>query len=249
MNEKTGKYLYCFIKVNKPENFGEIGMGEGNHPVYTVHYRDMAAVVSDSTEDYYDPVGKNAMCHQGVISSVMAKHDVVPVRFGVICKSMDALNKLMEEIYPAVMANLKRLGNKIEVGLKLFWTRESFVKEVGAADEEATILQNKIVEMGPEKSYPLIVQLGERLQKIADQKREYYIKNIYEGLQKEAVESRLNDIVGERMVLNAAFLVDKAGEEKFDQAVNRYYDIYGQTLEFKYTGPWPPYNFIDVKVD
>ncbi|GBF32442.1 gas vesicle synthesis GvpL [Desulfocucumis palustris] len=249
MSEKTGKYLYCFIKAGESEDIGEIGPGQGEQPVYTVHHRDMAAVVSDSAEEYYDPVGKNAMCHQNVISAVMAKHEVVPVRFGVICKSMDALNKLLEEIYPAVMTNLERLHNKMEVGLKLFWTRDSFVKEVGESNEEVVALKNKIVELGPDKGYLLMIELGERLQKIADEKRLYYIENIYRGLQKEAVESRLNDIVGERMVLNAAFLVDKAGEEQFDLAVNRFYDIYGRTLEFKYTGPWPPYNFIDVKVD
>ncbi len=104
------------------------------------------------------------------------------------------------------------------------------------------------MELGQDKSYLLMIELGEKLQKIADEKRLYYVENIYKGLQKEAVESRLNDIVGERMVLNAAFLVHKAGEEQFDQAVNRCYDVYGQTLEFKYTGPWPPYNFIDVEI-
>ncbi len=249
MNETTGKYLYCFITNGAGKEFGCIGMGEEAQPVYTVSYRDMAAVVSDSAEKYYDPIGRNAMCHQKVISTVMSGQEVVPVRFGVICKNLRSLNKLMEEIYPAIMANFERVRNKMEVGLKVLWTRESFVKEVGEAYSEVIDLKNRIMEIGPEKGYPLMIELGEKLQQIADEKRQYYIDNIYEGLRKEADDARLNETVGERMVINAAFLIDKSSVEQFDEAVNHYYEIYSQHLDFKYTGPWPPYNFVEVNVD
>ncbi|KJS18189.1 MAG: hypothetical protein VR69_01895 [Peptococcaceae bacterium BRH_c4b] len=249
MNETTGKYLYCFIKNGSEQEFGCIGMGEEGELVYTVPYQDMAAVVSDSAESYYDPIGKNAMCHQNVISTVMSGQEVVPVRFGVICKDLQALNKLMEEIYPAIMTNLERVRNKMEVGLKVFWTREAFVSEVGEANSEVTDLKKRIMEIGPEKGYLLMIELGEKLQQIADERRQHYIDKIYEGLRKEAGDARLNETVGERMVFNASFLIDKASEEQFDGAVNRYYEIYSQHLDFKYTGPWPPYNFVEVNVD
>lgn len=249
MNETTGKYLYCFIKNGIDKEFGCTGMGEEGESVYTVPYKDMAAVVSDSAESYYDPVGKNVMCHQKVISTVMTTQEVVPVRFGVVCKNLRALNKLLEEIYPAIMANFEQVHNKMEVGLKVFWTRDSFVREVGEANSEVTDLKNRIMEIGPEKGYPLMLELGEKLQRIADEKRRFYIDEIYEGLRKEAGAARLNETVGERMVFNAAFLIDKDSEEQFDGAVNRYYEIYSRNLEFKYTGPWPPYNFVEMNVD
>jgi hypothetical protein len=249
MNEATGKYLYCFIRNGSYKEFGGIGMGEEGETVYTVSYRDMAAVVSDSSESYFDLTGKNAMCHQKVIGAVMSAQEVVPVRFGVICKDLRALNKLMKDIYPAIMANLERVRNKMEVGLKVFWTGESFVTEVGEANSEIKDLKDRILEIGPEKGYLLMIELGEKLQQIADEKRQYYIDKIYEGLRKEASAARLNDIVGEKMVFNASFLIDKAGEEQFDEAVNKYYEIYSRQLDFKYTGPWPPYNFVEVNVD
>lgn len=249
MNETTAKYLYCFIKNGTYKEYGKIGMGEEGGLVYTVPYQDMAAVVSDCSEKYYDPIGKNAMCHQSVISTVMSTREVVPVRFGVICKDLQALKNLMKELYPSIITSLERVRNKMEVGLKVFWTRESFVREVGEANSDVADLKKRIMELGTEKGYPLMIELGEKLQKIADEKRQYYIDDIYQGLSMEAGAARLNETVGERMVFNAAFLIDKAGEEKFDLAVNRYYEIYKQQLDFKYTGPWPPYNFVDVTVD
>ena len=44
---EEGKYVYCIIKCPKPRDFGQIGIGEGNNTVYTVHHHALAAVVSD----------------------------------------------------------------------------------------------------------------------------------------------------------------------------------------------------------
>ena len=44
---EEGKYVYCIIKSPKERDFGQIGIGDGSNPVYTVHFRDLAAVVSE----------------------------------------------------------------------------------------------------------------------------------------------------------------------------------------------------------
>jgi hypothetical protein len=49
------------------------------------------------------------------------------------------------------------------------------------------------------------------------------------------------------MIMNAAFLVGRETENSFDTRVK---DI-GQRfdkLTFKYTGPWPPYNFVNIRL-
>jgi hypothetical protein len=49
------------------------------------------------------------------------------------------------------------------------------------------------------------------------------------------------------MIMNAAFLVARDMEPAFDRSVK---DI-GQRfdkLTFKYTGPWPPYNFVNIRL-
>jgi hypothetical protein len=51
------------------------------------------------------------------------------------------------------------------------------------------------------------------------------------------------------MVLNAAFLIQREMEENFDTKVNELYEKFEDKLEFKYTGPWPPYNFVNIKLE
>src|SRR5262249_38251968 len=43
-----GKYVYCIIESSDPLRFGPIGIGADPSDVYTVHYRNLAAVVSDA---------------------------------------------------------------------------------------------------------------------------------------------------------------------------------------------------------
>ena len=59
--------------------------------------------------------------------------------------------------------------------------------------------------------------------------------------------ARANRPIGDRMILNAAFLVNRQDEHAFDERVKRLGTRYDK-LTFKYTGPWPPYNFVNIRL-
>jgi hypothetical protein len=50
------------------------------------------------------------------------------------------------------------------------------------------------------------------------------------------------------MILNAAFLVERDKAVEFDHAVNEIAQRYDGRLRFHYTGPWPPYNFVNIRL-
>ena len=50
------------------------------------------------------------------------------------------------------------------------------------------------------------------------------------------------------MILNAAFLVERTQERAFDDKVKEVEPSLRGLLTFKYTGPWPPYNFVNIKL-
>ena len=52
----------------------------------------------------------------------------------------------------------------------------------------------------------------------------------------------------DKMVLNAAFLVDKDHERAFDEAVAALNEELGERMVLKYTGPAPPFNFCEIVV-
>ena len=62
-----------------------------------------------------------------------------------------------------------------------------------------------------------------------------------------SVASRSNKPIGDRMIMNAAFLVARDLELAFDSRVKDIGQRYDK-LTFKYTGPWPPYNFVNIRL-
>jgi hypothetical protein len=62
-----------------------------------------------------------------------------------------------------------------------------------------------------------------------------------------SVASRANRPIGDRMIMNAAFLVRRDKEVDFDGIVKTIGAKYDK-LTFKYTGPWSPYNFVNIRL-
>ncbi|MEW6275027.1 MAG: GvpL/GvpF family gas vesicle protein [Bacillota bacterium] len=244
----AGRYLYCLFASGEIQNFDLSGIA--GHAVYAVHYQDLVAAVSNTPATYLEPAREHVLAHQKVTSAIMQKYTVLPVSFGTICKTEEELSKLLREIYPEAKKNLDRIKDKIEVGLKIFWNKETFLQEIGEADPNINRLKKEIAaakEKGIDP-YVLIIQLGQLVEEQVQRKRQSYLHLIYKPLLVHAAEARLNDPITEKMVLNAAFLINKDREAEFDQAVNNLYERFKNRLVFKYTGPWPPYNFVDIKI-
>ena len=72
-------------------------------------------------------------------------------------------------------------------------------------------------------------------------------REIFEQLRDVSVASRANKPIGDKMIMNAAFLVARDKEAAFDAKVKQIGARYDK-LTFKYTGPWPPYNFVNIRL-
>ena len=52
----------------------------------------------------------------------------------------------------------------------------------------------------------------------------------------------------QRQILNVAFLIDTANEAAFDAAIQQLDAAQNGRIQFKYVGPVPPYNFVNIKL-
>ncbi|MFH1365641.1 MAG: GvpL/GvpF family gas vesicle protein [archaeon] len=72
-------------------------------------------------------------------------------------------------------------------------------------------------------------------------------KDFIETLNKIAVGSKQGKLFSERLAFNISFLVDRDKIEEFSKAIEKLINKY-KSLKVQYTGPWPPYNFVDIKI-
>ena len=92
------------------------------------------------------------------------------------------------------------------------------------------------------------MQLGRLIDSALEEIGERYVADIHDALKPVTVASRSNKPIGDRMILNAAFLVERAREQEFDECVKEASRRREDLLSFKYSGPWPPYNFVNIKL-
>ncbi len=91
------------------------------------------------------------------------------------------------------------------------------------------------------------MQYGRLIDAALQTRSERYVAEIFERLRDVSVASRSNKPIGDRMIMNAAFLVSRRREHAFDVRVKEIGQQYDK-LTFKYTGPWPPYNFVNIRL-
>jgi hypothetical protein len=72
--------------------------------------------------------------------------------------------------------------------------------------------------------------------------------DVTERLSAASVREAEGELFSDRLVLNRSYLVEHGAREEFNAAVDAIVDAHGDRLSVQYTGPWAPYNFVDVAV-
>lgn len=243
-----GRYVYGVIEAKQPLSFGKIGIGGAREPVYTVNFQDIAAIVSKTSVYIFDPTRENALAHEHVIESVMKTYTIIPMSFGTVFRTDNDIREVLRSIYVSLKDVLKQMENKLEFGLKVNWDRDRVLEELKDADEEIRRFHQEITRKHLQSTYFARMQLGRMIDKALSERSARYVRDIYEALRGVCVASRDNKPIGDKMIMNAAFLVERDREREFDKAVNKIAKQYGDLLNFKYTGPWPPYNFVNIRL-
>lgn len=245
-----GQYLYAIVACPEPREFKTRGIGERGDVVHTINYRRIAAVVSNSPIVEYESSRRNMMAHTVVLEDVMTECDILPVRFGTIATSADAIeNYLLIPRYEEFTVLLAEMHGRVELGLKAFWHEGAAFEEVVRENEKIRKLRAALQGKSLEETYYERIRLGEEVEKAMNVIRARDEEAILSRLNPFSHKTKTNKIISDRMVLNAAFLIDRESGPAMDEAVKRLDEEFGNRLMFKYVGPVPPYNFINIVVN
>src|ERR671933_2448449 len=246
----TGTYIYCIARAQPFEQgdlpFTTPGIGG---PVRLLTYDDLAAVVSDATRHDYDVTRENLLAHQRVITEAMTRSDVLPVSFGTVAESdQQVQEQLLHGAADDLHRALEEVQGCIELELKVLWNEEQLFAEIVAEDDDIRALRDSLADQPPEATQYERVQLGELVAAAIQRKSEAEAAALLDALEPLAVETRVNKNLGDMLLMNAAFLVDKSQEQAFDAKVQALGEAQAGRQIFQYVGPLPPYNFVDIRL-
>jgi len=246
---REGKYIYCITEEAEEESFGPLGIGGRGDELTTITYRDIAAVVSDSPIRRYPVSRENSLAHERAIEAVFKRHPVLPVRFCTIAEDEAMVRAILEREDDEFRALLGEMSDRVEVGVKAVFHETLIYQEILERYGEIRRLREAVASLPPEKPHWQLVEIGRRVEAALEAEKARVRGEIVEALKGACCDFRLTHrLLGERMILNAAFLVDRAREAAFDREMDRLAERYGEMVRFKYVGGFPPFNFVNLLI-
>jgi hypothetical protein len=241
----VGKYLYGFAN-GEFELGGEL-LGLAGAPVHAIRFQDIAALVSDHPVEKLSLLRRNLEPHHRVIREISKQATFIPATFGHISESEEQILEVLRGNCAGIREELDRLADKVEMGVKLVWDVDNIFDYFVSSDRELRNRRDRVFG----KSRPTLeekLELGAFFDRRLKQERDRLGNQLIEGLRPVTCEVRLNSPTDEKMVLNAAFLIDRAREKDFEEALCLAAGLFDSNFAVDYSGPWPPYNFVRLSL-
>jgi hypothetical protein len=248
---KEGFYVYGIIAVAQRREFGPLGIGARGDLVYTLPYRDLAAIVSRSPIVKYAVTRENSLAHARVLERAMQEATVLPVRFCTIAEEESVLReKVLHARYQELSGLMGKMEGKIELGVRAMWTDlEAIFAEIVEDNREIKAMKEQIChEKNEQRKYAGKIHIGQMVQRSLEEKKRKEADELFEALKPLSIDWRRNQLYGDMNIVNAAFLVAKTGERAFDEKILELEQVYGTRKKIKYIGPVVPYNFVEIVI-
>jgi hypothetical protein len=256
--ERKGKYIYGILNSNASLHLSipkDLFLGESeSNGVYTIAYQDISALVRGSEIVDYTHMRKDILArlligHQTVIERVMtAQTTIIPMRLGIFAQDETEVRDILSKGYNLIKEIFERIKDKIEIDVACTWSDfNSIIKEAG---EEREIKEFKERLLAEPKGITVDDQMkvGFMVKEALERKREVYSQEIQTALKSVSQAFKTHELMDDKMVVNIAFLIDKARREDFDKKVEELNAKFNEKLNFRCVGPLPPYSFYTLEI-
>ena len=243
-------YLYGIVEGTEEADLGILGV-DGANPALIVAGDGLGWVVSDCGREDWGTLPREQLLtcllrHQQVVERVMQEQTVLPVKFGTTLDSPGDVSALLAQADRNLGKTLDSMQGKAEMDVAATWDLEKVLKEVGHEDEVVQA-REAIIRKG-EPTAEDRVKLGQMVKACLDRRRGAYRERMLDVLRPLAISVAPNALISDEMVMNVAFLVDRAREGEFDEQVRELDSLFDNRITFRVIGPLPPYSFSTVEI-
>jgi hypothetical protein len=243
----TGKYVYAITASGQGRGgYGAIGIEGGE--VYAVCEDPLAAIVSDLPTGRIRPERRHLAAHHAVHKRLMQEGTLLPMSFGVIADSAQAVRRILTLNREAFADQLQRVANTVEMALVVAYDVPNIFEYFVCTHPALRAFRDRLFGGGHQPSEDDKIELGRLFDRILREDRAELTQRVVEVLAPLCAEIKENAPRGESGVMNLACLVAGDGQGGFEQGVFQAASRCDDNFSFDYSGPWPPYNFVDVNL-
>jgi hypothetical protein len=242
---RTGVYVYGILPGDIEVEPGASGVGDPPGEVRAVRYRDLTALVSDVDLDR--PLGRaeDLFTHEELLDSSAAAVPVLPLRFGAVLASDDAVtDELLGPHYDEFSSALRQLDGHAEYVVQGRYVESTVLSEVLAENPEAVRLSKQIRGLDPDASRDQRMRLGEIVAAGVEARREADTRTLGDAVSGQVTASVVRPPSNELDAVYAAFLVEAGKVEALRQAVESLAEEWQGRIDVRLIGPLAAYDFV-----
>jgi len=243
---QTGVYIYGILPGDvELQAQDAAGVGDPPAAVRLVRYNEIAALVSDV--DVSRPLGQpdDLMAHEELLDSVATDAPVLPLRFGAVVASEDAVTgELLEEHYEELSEALQQLDGIAQYVVKGRYTQDAILREILEESPEAADLAQQLKDADPDASRNARIELGEIINNAVAAKREEDTRAVGDALEGVVAAIAVRDPSHDLDAVHLALLVEATSEDQLLRAVRQLADDWEGRIDLRLLGPMAAYDFV-----
>jgi hypothetical protein len=239
-------YVYGLARPATVRDLHVPGGGVKGVPVTIVVLDDLAAIVSPLGPERVRSSRADLSSHERVVEHVAEVTTVLPLQFGVVMPSADAVTEsLLEPNGGELSRLLDDLTGKVELRLRATYMGDVALRDAVTGNRSIRHLQEKIQDRGDAASYHDRIRLGEMVAAALERIRTIDVDEVLGPLDSLAVDRLVLGARSEDVAVHAAFLVEETSRAPFDRAVDGLARRLGHRMAFELVGPLAPWDFVD----
>lgn len=242
---RTAVYVYGILPGDVKVEPGEAGVGDPPGEVRAVRHRDLTALVSDVYPDR--PLGRaeDLLTHEELLDASAAALPVLPLRFGAVLASDDAVaEELLGPHYEEFAAALRQLDGHTEYLVKGRYVEQALLSAILAENPEAERLRRQVSAGDPDATRDQRIQLGMIVGNAIEARRQADTGALVEALSGLVAASAVRAPGHELDAVSVAFLVETGNAPALQEAVAGIAGEWQGRVELQLIGPLAAYDFV-----
>jgi gas vesicle protein GvpL/GvpF/Lsr2 protein len=242
--QQKGIYVYGILPADIEVAVGIPGVGEHPGLLRDVRFDGLAALISevDSSGRLGSP--DDLRTHREILDATAAEVPVLPLRFGTILTSEDAVAEdLLAAHHDEFTAALDQLEGRTEFQVKGRYVKDAVLGEVLSQNKQAAGLRDAIQGKDPDVSRNARIELGQLLSQAVKARREEDTRTLRQAMERLCVASVAREPAHELDAVHVAFLVAVDQESELERAFEDLAHEWEGRIDVQLLGPMAAYDF------